>query len=230
MVAGTATADDLLDIAEAADARTGWDYAWVGDSLFSVPRLESVVLLSAIAARTRRLRLGIGCLASLGLREPLSFAVQWASLDVISGGRITLAACTGPRGGPAIERELALFGMSHREKTAHMEDAIELLRRAGRDGRVTMSGATLAVEDLRGAARLRAAATAVWIVANPSATAGQRTLERVLGRVARMGDGWMTFGSSSELLRTRLEMLTDLRHGAAGGKPPPISRSASTST
>ena len=96
VVAGTATSHDLLDIAEAADARTEWDYVWVGDSLFSVPRLESVVFLSAIAARTRRNRLGIGCLASLGLREPLSFAVQWASLDVISDGRIALAACTGP--------------------------------------------------------------------------------------------------------------------------------------
>jgi len=214
VVAGTATAGDLLDIAEAADARTEWDYAWVGDSLFSVPRLESVVFLSAIAARTQRMRLGIGCLASLGLREPLSFAVQWASLDVISDGRITLAACTGPGGGPAIERELALFGLSHREKVARMEDAVELLRRAGRDGRVTMRGASFAVEDLEVQPSFVQRPLPVWIVANPSSAAGPKTLERVLGRVARLGDGWMTFGSSAEVLRTRLDQLTTLRQAA----------------
>jgi alkanesulfonate monooxygenase SsuD/methylene tetrahydromethanopterin reductase-like flavin-dependent oxidoreductase (luciferase family) len=210
VVAGTTSADELLELAAAADAHEGWDYAWVGDSLFSVPRLESVVFLAAIAARTRRLRLGIGCLASLGLREPLSFAVQWASLDVISGGRVTLAACTGPAGGPAIERELAVFGMTHREKVERMEGAVELLRRASRDGKVS--------DDVELAPGFVQRPLPVWIVANPSAAAGRKTLERVLGRVARLGDGWMTFGSSPELLRARLEQLTELRR-AAGCDP-----------
>jgi alkanesulfonate monooxygenase SsuD/methylene tetrahydromethanopterin reductase-like flavin-dependent oxidoreductase (luciferase family) len=213
VVAGTASADDLLDMAQAADADDGWDYAWVGDSLFSVARLESVVLLSALAARTRRLRLGIGCLASLGLREPLSFALQWASLDVISGGRITLAACTGPGGGPAIERELALFGLTHREKVARMEAAVELLRG---DGRVS--------DELELRPGFVQRPLPVWVVANPSATAGPKTVERVLGRVARLGDGWMTFGSSAELLRTRLDRLNELRQAAGRdvGAPFPV--------
>ena len=71
-----------------------------------------------------------------------------------------------------------------------MEDAIELLRRAGRDGRVTMSGATLAVEDLEVQPGFVQRPPPVSIIANPSAAAGSKTLERVLGRVARMGDGW----------------------------------------
>ena len=211
VVAGSATADDLLEIAEAADSRPDWDYAWVGDSLFSVPRLESVALLAACAARTRRLRLGVGCLASLGLREPLSFALQWASLDVLSGGRITLVACTGPAGGPAIERELELFGMTHRDKVARMEEAIALLREAGRGMPVTLRGEHLDVEDLVLQPGFVQQPLPVWIVANPSAAAGPKTLERVLGRVARLGDGWMTFGSSSELLRSRLDLLRELR-------------------
>ena len=211
VAAGSATADDLLEIAEAADDRPGWDYAWVGDSLFSVPRLESLVLLAACAARTQRLRLGVGCLASLGLREPLSFLVQWASLDVLSQGRMTLVACTGPSGGLAIERELALFGMEHREKVARMEASIELLREAAR-GPIAMRGEQLDVRP-----GFVQQPPPIWVVANPSAAAGPKTLDRVLGRVARLGDGWMTFGSAPELLRSRLALLGELRQSAGRG-------------
>jgi len=49
----------------------------VGDSLFAKPRLESLVLLAAIAARTRRVRLGTCCLSTFSLRDPIFLAAQW---------------------------------------------------------------------------------------------------------------------------------------------------------
>ena len=38
----------------------------------------------------RRLRLGVGCMASFPVRDPVLFAYQWATLDLISEGRIKL--------------------------------------------------------------------------------------------------------------------------------------------
>ena len=54
-----AVARELLDVAESVDADPLWDCIWVGDSLLSVPRLESLTLLGACAARTERIRLGV---------------------------------------------------------------------------------------------------------------------------------------------------------------------------
>jgi alkanesulfonate monooxygenase SsuD/methylene tetrahydromethanopterin reductase-like flavin-dependent oxidoreductase (luciferase family) len=95
VVLGALKARDLLEITERAEASGAFDTVWVGDSLLAKPRLEAVSLLSALAAVTSRVRLGVGCLATFVHRHPLLFAQQWASLDVISGGRSLLAVCLG---------------------------------------------------------------------------------------------------------------------------------------
>ena len=68
---------------------------WVGDSILSKPRLECIPLLGAIAGRTRRVKLGVACMATIVQRNPVVFGLQWASLDVLSEGRTLLAACMG---------------------------------------------------------------------------------------------------------------------------------------
>src|ERR671937_913774 len=92
---GWGTLDDLLTAAQTAEASGYFDGVWVGDNLLSKPRAEALVTLSAIAARTQRVRLGTICLASFPLRDPLAFAIQWASLDVLSGGRTICGVCIG---------------------------------------------------------------------------------------------------------------------------------------
>ena len=173
VVAGTATTEDLLELAEAADAMLEIDQLWVGDSLLSVPRLESTVLLAACAARTRRVRLGVGCLASMGLREPLTLALQWASLDVVSNGRMTLAACTGPGGGPAIEDELAAFGLTHRQKVSRMEEWVTLLRTLSASDAVTFEGEHVRLRDFTLRPGFVQRPLPIWMVANPSPAAGR---------------------------------------------------------
>ena len=54
----------LIETAEAAEQSGFFDSAWVGDNLLSKPRLESIVTLSALAARTSRLKLGEVCLVA----------------------------------------------------------------------------------------------------------------------------------------------------------------------
>ncbi len=68
---------------------------WVGDSLVAKPRLEAVTLLSALASVTSRMRLGVGCMATFVHRHPVMLAHQWASLDVLSGGRVVARRVPG---------------------------------------------------------------------------------------------------------------------------------------
>ncbi len=92
---GVTTTEELLQMAEIADRSEQFASVWVGDSLLGKPRFEALTLLAGIAARTRRVRLGPACMASFSLRDPVLLAYQWASLDLMAGGRTVLVACTG---------------------------------------------------------------------------------------------------------------------------------------
>src|SRR5262245_6039026 len=87
-------AKDLIDMAVHAE-NSGIDAVWFGDVSLSNPRLECIPLLGAIAAHTSRVKLGVACMATIAQRNPVLLALQWASLDVLSGGRTWLAACMG---------------------------------------------------------------------------------------------------------------------------------------
>src|SRR5512138_90536 len=88
------SASDLIASAESAEAH-GLADVWVGDSLGAKPRVESLALMSAIAARTSRVRIGPACMATTPLRDPLLLAYQWSTLDNITGGRTVFVACQG---------------------------------------------------------------------------------------------------------------------------------------
>ncbi|MFN8513425.1 MAG: LLM class flavin-dependent oxidoreductase [Chloroflexia bacterium] len=134
--------ETLLVTAERAEASGLFDSVWVGDNFLSKPRLEAVVALSAVAARTKRLKLGTICLASFPLRHPLPFAIQWASLDVLSGGRTILVVCNGGsvKMGGAFATELVAMGVKSSERPARVEEGIAILRRFFGPDPVTFHG------------------------------------------------------------------------------------------
>jgi alkanesulfonate monooxygenase SsuD/methylene tetrahydromethanopterin reductase-like flavin-dependent oxidoreductase (luciferase family) len=53
VVIGATTVAEMLQLAADAES-SGWDSVWVGDSIFAKPRLDAMVLMGAIAARTTR--------------------------------------------------------------------------------------------------------------------------------------------------------------------------------
>jgi alkanesulfonate monooxygenase SsuD/methylene tetrahydromethanopterin reductase-like flavin-dependent oxidoreductase (luciferase family) len=75
------TLDDLIAAAQVAEVSGYFDSVWVGDNLLSKPRVEAIVTLSALAARTEQVRLGTICLASFPLRDPILLALQWATVQ-----------------------------------------------------------------------------------------------------------------------------------------------------
>jgi alkanesulfonate monooxygenase SsuD/methylene tetrahydromethanopterin reductase-like flavin-dependent oxidoreductase (luciferase family) len=219
---------DLIDLAVLADRAPGWSHAWVADSVLSLPFYDSVVSLAACAAATSRIRLGVACLASLGLRHPLLVAQQWANLDALSGGRMILVACPGeppgdtPSGRPRA-RELAVFGMTHREKTARMAEAVGFLRAVSsaheNNAPVRFDGEYFSIRDLVLRPGFVQRPLPIWLAANPPADAPRHVVERVLRRVATLGGGWLTFAVTPKLLAERLRLLRELAEEA--GRPLP---------
>ena len=219
---GAVTARELLELAEEAEASGAFGAVWVGDSLLAKPRLESVTLLSALAARTRRLRLGVGCLATFVHRHPVLFAHQWASLDVISEGRALLAVCVGgpDAQGPAQALEHRVMGVLSRERPARLEEGMAILRALFGQREASFHGRFYQFEGVSLEPRPVQDPLPIWIASNPTgvtyrggAGVDERTLERALDRVARLADGWMTNKVSPQQFRELWGRIRELARG-----------------
>ncbi len=137
----------LLAMAERAEA-AGFDSVWIGDSITARPRHEPLTLMAAIAARTRRVRLGTGVLLP-ALRNPVVLAHLVGTVDRIAEGRMILgvgfAADT-----PQIRKEFAACGVPFERRIGRFLEALEICRALwARDGvsyegrHFTLEGATV---------------------------------------------------------------------------------------
>jgi alkanesulfonate monooxygenase SsuD/methylene tetrahydromethanopterin reductase-like flavin-dependent oxidoreductase (luciferase family) len=201
VVFGAITVRDLLDLTVEAERSGVFDAVWVGDSLLAKPRLESVTLLSALAGVTSRVRLGVGCMATFVHRHPVMLAHQWASLDVISGGRSWLAVCLGgpDEQSPAQAREHAAMGVRSSERVERLEEGIEILRALFTGEPVSHTGRFYQFDGVRLEPLPLQQPLPIWIASNPTgltwrggASASEALVERGFRRVARLADGWMT--------------------------------------
>src|SRR2546423_11344531 len=76
----------MLEMAERGE-RAGFDAVWIGDSLVARPRHEPLTLLAAVAARTRRGKLGTAVLLP-ALRNPVVLAPVVGTLDRVAARRV----------------------------------------------------------------------------------------------------------------------------------------------
>jgi alkanesulfonate monooxygenase SsuD/methylene tetrahydromethanopterin reductase-like flavin-dependent oxidoreductase (luciferase family) len=193
---------DLLDLGVMAEQR-GFDSVWVGDSLFSKPRFEPLSLLSALSQRTSSVKLGTACLVT-STRNPLYLALEWATLDHLSGGRSILGACMGnPEMG--VRREFAALGLNYAERASIFEEGLGVLRSLWTEGSVSHHGRHYTFDDVSFFSGTEMAPLAplqkpppMWVVSNIRLTGdlppdvARRRLETSCARVIRYGDGWMT--------------------------------------
>src|SRR5258705_11008518 len=213
VVLGAIQARDLIELSQQAGASGAFAALGAGKRPGGSPRLEAVALLSALAGATSRLKLAVGCLATFVHRHPLLFAQQWASLDVLSGGRAWLAVCLG---GPdeqsaAQALEHKVMGVRSSERVGRMEEGIQILRKVFGGEKVSHQGEFYQFEGVKIEPRPVQQPCPIWIASNPTAltwkggaSASDAAVERGFRRVGRQADGWITHQLSPAQFREQL--------------------------
>jgi alkanesulfonate monooxygenase SsuD/methylene tetrahydromethanopterin reductase-like flavin-dependent oxidoreductase (luciferase family) len=114
------TAPEQVDLAILAE-QSGWDGVFVWEAGYGV---DAWSLLSAMAVRTGRIRLGT-VLTPLPWRRPWKVASQVATLDQLSGGRAILGVGVG-----AVTTDLPVTGepTDLRLRASMMDEGIDLIR------------------------------------------------------------------------------------------------------
>jgi probable F420-dependent oxidoreductase len=145
IMSGRPETGPLLAMAERAEA-AGFDSVWIGDSITARPRHEPLTLMAAIAARTRRVRLGTGVLLP-ALRNPVVLAHVVGTLDRVAEGRVILgvgfAADT-----PAIRAEFAATGVPFERRVGRFVETIDICRALWTRDRVSFSGKHFTLENV----------------------------------------------------------------------------------
>lgn len=184
----------------------GFEYATTIDHLLTTPPaysctwLEPIALLSALAGVTRTIKLGTMVIA-LPLRNPVYFAKEWATLDLLSGGRSVLGIGVGWH-----EEEYALMGVPHRERGARMNEMIEVISALWQRNDVTYDGRfyrfrhlTIDPKPLR--------RPEIWMGGGTQPSEKiyaqtVKTIDPVLRRIARYADKWVPHSSSTPAMVT----------------------------
>jgi probable F420-dependent oxidoreductase len=173
---GRALADIYRDSLEeiAAAEELGYHSAWLTEHHFCEDEyLPSVMpALAAVAARTRRIRLGPYVLL-LPLYNPVRLAEDAAVVDVISNGRLDLAMGVGYR-----EEEFAGLGVDRRKRGRRHDEATQIMLRAWADGPVDFDGEVFSVPDIEVTPKPVQRPIPIWLGG---------TSRPVLERIARLG-------------------------------------------
>jgi probable F420-dependent oxidoreductase len=162
----------------------GYDSLWVWDHVLlgvepNFPIIESLTVLTAVAARTSRIKLGTGILV-LPLRNPVLLAKQLGSMDQLSNGRLLMGMASG-----WYKREFDAMGIPFERRGKIMDANLEILRAlwtepsvSGEWGPHKVSKAVMYPKP-------------VQQPQIPILIGGY--VDRVLKRAATVGDGWLTY-------------------------------------
>ncbi len=203
----------LLTMAERAEA-AGFDSVWIGDSLVARPRHEPLTLMAAIAARTRRVRIGTGVLLP-ALRNPVVLAHVVGTLDRVAEGRIILGV--GIAGDmPAIRKEFAAAGVPWDRRVGRFLEILAICQALWtRDG-VSFSGKHFTLDNVTMEPKPhRPGGPPIWIGGS-----GPTAL-----REAAHFDAWFPTGPSVEFFAEHFPKIQATAR-AAGRKPDAVTGAA----
>jgi len=192
---GIEDAQALVGLACRAE-ELGVDSVWVHDHVFNVghvldriggkPYYEPLTLLSFVAARTTRVRLGTSVLV-LPYHNPIRLAKTAATLDVVSGGRLILGVGVG-----LIEQEMLAMGSPFAERGALTDGAIAVMRALWSQDEPRFDGTYHRFAGMKFSPKPLQKPSIPVVIGGVSRAA--------IRRAARLGDGWQPLGLSPEAL------------------------------
>jgi F420-dependent oxidoreductase-like protein len=174
----------MSDLASYADRGGAWDSLWVYDHFHTVPiptdeaTHEAWTLMAAYAATTSRIKLGQMCTA-MSYRNSALLAKIAATADVISGGRMQMGIGAG-----WYEHEWRAYGYGFPPagvRLARLDEGVQIMRDAWRDGKVTFHGEQYHVDGAIVAPKpLQPGGLPLWI-----AGGGERKTLRIAAKYAQ---------------------------------------------
>jgi probable F420-dependent oxidoreductase len=149
--------------------------------------LDPFVALGFVAAATSTIRL-VPNIVVLPYRNPFVVAKAAATVDVLSGGRFTLAVGVG-----YLEGEYAALGVDHGQRASLFDESLEVLRKVWTTDTLTFRGRHFSAECITVDPKPASVPhPPIWIVGNGAAARR---------RVAEHGDGWCPFPAPEGLAR-----------------------------
>ena len=187
----TIEADDARPIVAYAQRaeHLGFTALWTLDSGMGGPTshwplLDGPQVLAFAAGVTREIRLGVAVIV-MGRRQPVLLAKEMASLDRLSGGRLTVGVGLGA---PAGEKVAAL-GFPVDRPVRRLVEGVEIMRAVWSSDAARHEGELFRFADVDVQPKPRSRpGPPIWFGAGR---------EPALRRAARLGDGWIGAGSSS---------------------------------
>lgn len=137
---------------------------------------SSLVLLSVIAARTSRIRLGSYILV-LPLHHPIHVAEQVAMIDQVSRGRVIFGVAAGYHSGYS-----RMFGIPHHGRGARFEEQVEIIKLAWTEERFSYHGRYYQFDDVMLTPKPYQKPMPEWWVGG--------MFPKTIARAGRIGDAW----------------------------------------
>lgn len=162
------------------------EYAAPGNQDPATPWPSSLVLLSAMAAATTRLRLVAGAII-VPLHHPVTLAKQLATLDLLSGGRLVVQPTVSWHAD-----EYAALGVPFHERGRILDEHLAAMRVLWERSPASFRGEHVSFTDVWSEPKpVRPDGPTLWF-------GGQRLREPVLRRLVAYGRGFQPFGEPSE--------------------------------
>jgi probable F420-dependent oxidoreductase len=154
-----------------------------GSATARAPQLDGLHVLTTAAAVTSTIGLGIAVIV-LAARNPAQLAKELATIDRLSGGRLTVGVGVGRK-----EPTAAGLGLPTGHRARRLEEGVDVLRALWADGEAAHEGELYRFAGVTiGPKPVQRPGPPIWFGAgSPPA----------LRRAARLGDGWLAAGSSA---------------------------------
>jgi probable F420-dependent oxidoreductase len=198
---GTVTPDWILGVARAAE-EIGYDGVWVNEWLVTGDDIraqyttadrnfDALCTLSAIAVATSRVRLTTATLI-LPVHEPILLAKQAATVDWLSGGRLTLGFGMGGE----VEEFRRLYGLIEKpNRGAAMDEYLGALRVLWTEQSATFAGAWTHFTDAECYPKPLQSPLPIHLAGDA---------DGVFRRIAKFGQGWIDSHSSVEEIEAKV--------------------------
>ncbi len=185
----------------------GFDDVWLTEHHFCEDgHAPSILpLAAAVAARTKRIRIGTGVLL-LPLHNPVRVAEDGATIDIISNGRFELGVGVGYR-----PQEFPALGARREERATRTDEGLEIIRRLWAGETLSFSGRHHQFENVKLEPMPVQEPPPIWVGGFAPAS---------VRRAARLGDGYLGTADDGTLTALYREEL------AKAGKDPSAARIA----